>query len=103
MKEISTTFKDYEILASKVEEFLRKKHKKKILTKEQKSIAEQLAQAIVINEDKANWGHNIKDYCEGKTDNQEKVNKLLEIAQEHSVDLFSAAILNHSQISLEKV
>ena len=33
----------------------------------------------------------------------EKINKLSIISEEHSVDLFSAAILNHSQISSEKV
>ncbi len=103
MKGVSTIFKEYEILASKVEEFLKKKHKKKSLTTEQKAVAEQMAQSIIINEDKVNWDHSIKAYCEGKQDNQEKINKLLEIAEEHSVDLFSAAILNHSQISLEKV
>ena len=62
-----------------------------------------MAQNIIINEDKVNWDYSIKAYCEGKQDNQEKINKLLEIAEEHSVDLFSAAILNHSQISSEKV
>jgi hypothetical protein len=103
MKNVSSVFKEYEILASKVEEFLQKKHKKKSLTTEQKSIAEKMAQNIIINEDKVNWDYSIKAYCEGKQDNQEKINKLLEIAEEHSVDLFSAAILNHSQISSEKV
>ena len=103
MKNVSSVFKEYEILASKVEEFLKKKHKKKSLTTEQKSIAEKMAQNIIINEDKVNWDYSIKAYCEGKQDNQEKINKLLEIAEEHSVDLFSAAILNHSQISSEKV
>ena len=103
MKNVSSVFKEYEILASKVEEFLKKKHKKKSLTTEQKSIAEKMAQNIIINEDKLNWDCTIKAYCEGKQDNQEKINKLLEIAEEHSVDLFSAAILSHSQISSEKV
>ena len=104
MKNISNTFKEYEILASKVEEFLKKKHKRKNLTSEQKAIAEQMAQTIIINEDKVNWDHSIKAYCEGeKQDNPEKVSKLLDIAQEHNVDIFSAAILNISQISEEKV
>jgi hypothetical protein len=104
MKGISQTFKEYEILSAKVEDFLKKKHKKKSLNKEQKSIAEQIAQNIIINEEKTNWDYSIKAYCEGeKQDNPEKVAKLLEIAEEHNVDIFSAAILNISQISTEKV
>ena len=100
MKEISQTFKEYEILSAKVEDFLKKKHKKKNLNSEQKSIAEQIAQNIIINEEKNNWDYSIKAYCEGeKKDNQEKIAKLLDIAEEHGVDIFSAAILNISQIS----
>jgi len=104
MKGISQSFKDYEILSAKVEEFLKKKHKKKSLNKEQKSIADQIAQNIIINEEKANWDYSIKAYCEGqKQDDPEKMAKLLEIAEEHNVDIFSAAILNISQVSEEKV
>lgn len=104
MKGISQSFKDYEILSAKVEEFLKKKHKKKALNKEQKSIADQIAQNIIINEEKANWDYSIKAYCEGqKQDDPEKMAKLLEIAEEHNVDIFSAAILNISQVSGEKV
>lgn len=104
MKEISQNFKEYEMLCAKVEEFLKKKHKKKSLNAEQKSIAEQMAQNIIINEEKSNWDYSIKAYCEGeKKDDQEKINKLLDIAEEHGVDIFSAAILNISQISEEKV
>jgi hypothetical protein len=104
MKGISQSFKEYEMLSAKVEDFLKKKHKKKSLNKEQKSIAEQIAQNIIINEEKTNWDYSIKAYCEGeKQDNPEKMAKLLEIAEEHNVDVFSAAILNISQISREKV
>lgn len=104
MKGISQTFKEYEVLSAKVEDFLKKKHKKKNLNPEQKSIAEQIAQNIIINEEKANWDYSIKAYCEGeKQDNPEKISKLLEISEEHGVDIFSAAILNISQISEEKV
>jgi hypothetical protein len=104
MKEISKTFKEYEILSAKVEEFLKKKHKKKNLNQEQKTVAEQIAQNIIINEEKLNWDHSIKAYCEGeKQDSPEKIAKLLDIAEEHNVDIFSAAILNISQISQEKV
>ena len=104
MKEISKTFKEYEMLSAKVEEFLKKKHEKKTLNQEQKTVAEQIAQNIIINEEKLNWDHSIKAYCEGeKQDNPEKIAKLLDISEEHNVDIFSAAILNISQISSEKV
>jgi hypothetical protein len=104
MKGISQTFKEYEMLSAKVEEFLKKKHKKKSLNQEQKSIAEQISQNIVINEEKANWDYSIKAYCEGeKQDKPENIAKLLDISEEHGVDIFSAAILNISQISSEKV
>lgn len=104
MKAISQTFKEYEILSAKVEEFLKNKHEKKSLTKEQKSISEQIAKNIVINEEKRNWDYSIKAYSEGeKRDDPEKMLKLLELAEEHSVDIFSAALLNLSQTLKEKV
>jgi len=104
MKAISQTFKEYEILSAKVEEFLKNKHKKKSLTKEQKSISEQIAKNIIINEEKTNWDYSIKAYSEGeKQDDPKKMIKLLEIAEEHNVDIFSAALLNLSQNLREKV
>ncbi len=104
MKGISQTFKEYEILCAKVEEFLRNKHKKKSLNKEQKAIAEQIAKNIIINEEKTNWDYSIKAYTEGeKQDDPKKMVKLLEIAEEHNIDIFSAALLNLSQAFQEKV
>lgn len=104
MQAISQAFKEYEMLSAKVEEFLRNKHKKKSLNKEQKAISEQIAKNIIINEEKTNWDYSIKAYSEGeKQDDPKKINKLLEIAEEHNVDIFSAALLNLSQISKEKV
>ena len=104
MKAISQTFKEYEILSAKVEEFLKNKHKKKSLTKEQKSISEQIAKNIIINEEKSNWDYSIKAYSEGeKQDDPKKMVKLLELAEEHNVDIFSAALLNLSQNLREKV
>jgi len=104
MKGISQTFKEYEILCAKVEEFLRNKHKKKSLNKDQKAIAEQIAKNIVINEEKINWDYSVKAYTEGeKQDDPNKMIKLLEIAEEHGIDIFSAALLNLSQAFKEKV
>ena len=103
--EISNSFKVFESLSSLVEEFLKKKHKSKNLNVEQKSVAESIAKLIFTNEDKSNWEKSVKNYCSGsdKPANEARINELQSIADEHSIDLFSAAILNYSQISQTKV
>jgi len=101
---ISQSFREYESLTNDVAEALKKKHKKKSLNKEQVQVAEAMAKAIFMNEEKADWTSSIKSYLAGNTkSNVEKINKLSAISEEHSVDLFSAAILNFSQTYLEKV
>ena len=101
---ISQSFREYEGLTNDVAEALKKKHKKKSLNKEQEQVAEAIAKAIFMNEEKDNWNSSIKSYLAGNTkSNIEKINKLSTISEEHSVDLFSAAILNFSQTYSEKV
>ena len=102
---ISNAFKTFESLNSSVEEFLKKKHKKKNLNEDQKSIAEAIAKVIFTNEEKDNWEKSIKNYCSGsdRPSNSQRIEELQKIADEHSIDLFSAAILNYSQISQQKV
>lgn len=101
---ISKAFKEYENLTNDVAEALKKKHKKKSLNKEQQEVAEALAKAIFMNEEKTNWNSSIKAYLAGNTkSNTERINELTKIVEEHSIDLFSAAILNYSQTYLEKV
>jgi hypothetical protein len=57
-----------------------------------------------MNEEKDNWDSSIKAYLAGNTkSNADKINKLAKIAEDHAVDLFSAAILNFSQTYSEKV
>lgn len=104
MKAVSETFKQYEFLTARVEEFLKKMHKKKSLNAKQKEIAEEISKTIVMNETRDKWEHSIKAYCEKQQPtNEELLNKLRDISEVHSVDLFSAAILNCSQINSEKV
>lgn len=99
VKEISQAFKDYEGLNAEIEGFLKKKHKKKSLNEDQKTVAESIAKAIFMNEEKQSWSSSIKSYLDGETkQNIERIEKLTNISQEHSIDLFSAAILNYSQI-----
>jgi hypothetical protein len=101
---ISQSFREYENLTNDTIEALKKKHKKKSLNKEQTEIAESIAKAIFMNEEKDNWDSSIKAYLAGNTkSNADKINKLAKIAEDHSVDLFSAAILNFSQTYSEKV
>lgn len=101
---ISQSFREYENLTNNVIEALKKKHKKKSLNKEQTEIAESIAKAIFMNEEKDNWDSSIKAYLAGNTkSNADRINKLAKIAEDHSVDLFSAAILNFSQTCSEKV
>lgn len=99
VEKISQSFKDFESLNGNVEDFLKKKHKKKSLNEQQKSICEEIAKNIFINEDKNNWISSIKEYASEKIKTCEE-NKLLilkNIMNEHGIDLFSAAVLNYSQ------
>lgn len=99
VQKISESFKDFEILGAAVEDFVKKKHKKKTLNQEQKQICEEIAKSIFINENKENWQTCIKEYLSGKNKNcsEDKFSILKNIMDEHSIDLFSAAILNNSQ------
>ena len=104
VKGISQAFKDYEVLNAEVEEFLKKKHKKKSLNEDQKTAAESIAKAIFMSEQKDSWSSSIKSYLNGEAkQNIERLEELTNISQEHSIDLFSAAVLNYSQLSQEKV
>ena len=98
VKGISQSFKDYEALNAEVEEFLKKKHKKKSLNEDQKAAAESIAKAIFMSEQKDSWSSSIKSYLNGEAkQNVERLKELTNISQEHSIDLFSAAVLNYSQ------
>ena len=53
-----------------------------------------------MNEDKENWTKAIDLHSNGKAKtNQEKINHLQQVAEHFDLDLFSAAVLNYSQIS----
>jgi len=100
VKNISQSFKDYETLNAEVEDFLKKKHKKKSLNEDQKTVAESIAKDIFMNEKKDDWSSSIKSYLDGEAkQNIERLEELTNISQEHSIDLFSAAVLNYSQNS----
>jgi hypothetical protein len=53
-----------------------------------------------MNEKKDDWSSSIKSYLNGEAkQNIERLEELTNISQEHSIDLFSAAVLNYSQNS----
>ena len=100
IKGVAESFKQFEDLNKQVEDFLKKKHKKKSLNDQQKIVAEDLAKMIFINEEKNKWNESIELYLSGNNkENPEKLEKIKIISEDHSVDLFSAAVLYFSQIS----
>lgn len=99
LKGVSEAFKEFEKLEAKVEDFLKKKHKKKTLSPEQLQVVEEMAKGIFTNEEKDKWTTSISEYAAGSAKpNENRISKLKEIAEEHGVDLFNASILNFSQI-----
>lgn len=78
--------------------FLKKKHKIKKLSEAQLSIASEILNVIIANEEIENWKNCIEEYCNNPTDkNQDRVNKILAIASEHQVDTYMAALLYASK------
>ena len=95
--------KDNLILAQKltteVEASLRKKHSKRKLGKQQKAVAEQIAELIIANEIPADWSAKIDVYLENPIDhNPDRVEKIQDVAYQHQVDPYLASILHASEI-----
>ncbi len=100
MTKVADNFKEFQKLENEVKAFFRKKHKKRNLTKKQTEVCEEMAKNIFMNEDKENWTKAIDLHSNGKAKtNQEKINHLQQVAEHFDLDLFSAAVLNYSQIS----
>ena len=89
-------------LETGVVEELKKIHKIKKLNKVQKSVAEQIAKLIVVNEDPEKWIESIASYSESPVDkNMDRVKKVLEVAPEHQIEESLASILLISQTKKE--
>lgn len=81
-------------LSSKVESFLKRKHKVKELTEAQISIVESITELIIINEEPENWAKKVKAYIDKPEDkNLERVEQVTSIACEHQVNPYLAGIL----------
>jgi hypothetical protein len=98
-----TKIKNNLISAQKLNEeicdFLRKKHNLKKMSQEQKNIADQISKIILSNELPENWINSIGEYVNKPYDkNDNMVNNILNISNEHQVDSYLASILYHSKI-----
>ena len=81
-----------------VEAGLRKQHKIKRLSKQQKQIAEDITCLIIANEDVGDWDKNINKYIKKPVDhNHERIKEIRDIAGEHHVDDYLASILYASK------
>jgi len=91
------------ILAQKLEEevsaFLRKKHKIRKLSGQQKEVAEQISKIIIANESPEVWNSKIEDYVNSPTDkNTQNISSIDSIAYNHQIDSYLASILFHSKV-----
>jgi hypothetical protein len=84
-------------LFKNVEGSLKKKHKLKKLSEEQKTVCEQIACVIISNETPQDWNSKIQQYLEKPIDqNPERISMIREIALQHQVDDYLASILHAS-------
>ncbi|MEK6880843.1 MAG: hypothetical protein AABY22_14585 [Nanoarchaeota archaeon] len=99
ISKIVDNYKKFDELVSKMEKDLLKEHNIKNLNKKQKETINEIAELITANEDPENWIKNYKDYLKEPIDkNKDRVNDIIEYAQEFGVDVFAASILYASRI-----
>ena len=85
-------------LFKSVEAALRKQHKIKRLSKQQKQIAEDITCLIIANEEVKDWDKNINKYIKKPVDhNHERIKEIRDIAGEHQIDDYLASILYASK------
>ena len=86
-------------LVPEVENQLRKFHKKRKLSQQQKEVASEIASIIIANEDPSCWKDNVSKYITNPIDSDEgRIKEIREIAYEHQVDDYLASILYNSKI-----
>ena len=86
-----------------VEASLRRIHKRKRLSKQQKEVAREITNIVIANEEPPNWLAKAGRYAAEPTDrNHERVKKVQDVAYEHQVDDFLAGILYASVHEGEK-
>ena len=86
-------------LTDSVEASLRKMHKKRKLSKQQKEVAAGISEIIIANEEPSDWSSKIEEYISSPIDsNEDRVKKIQDIAFTHQVDSYLASILFNSKI-----
>jgi hypothetical protein len=81
-------------LVPEVEKELRKIHKRKRLSKQQKEVAQQICGVLIANEEPEDWKQKVSEYCKNPVDTDDKrIKEINEIACEHQVDHYLASIL----------
>jgi hypothetical protein len=86
-----------------VEASLRRIHKRKRLSKQQKEVAREITNIVIANEEPPNWLAKAGRYAAEPTDrNHERVKEVQDVAYEHQVDDFLAGILYASVHEGEK-
>ena len=86
-------------LQSTVEEEICKTLKTKELSESSKETAKEVVEVILANEDPKNWFDKVKEYIKNPWDkNQDRVQKVQEIAYAHQLDPYLASILFASKI-----
>ena len=84
-------------LNSEVEKLLRDKHSIKRMTNKQKAVAQDITELIMANEEPQNWKSNASKYLDNPVDSdKERVSEVSEIALNHQVDNYLAAVLKAS-------
>lgn len=97
-----STLKDVILASQKLHEdvknVLAKKHKLKKLNDTQVSVANEIAELIIANEDRDSWKDKIQAYIDEPIDkNAERVAEINEIAATHELTPFFASLLYHSK------
>lgn len=99
--QIATNLARFDLLSGSIENYLKEKFKRKKLVKEQKEIVNEVAETIAMNENPDKWLESIAKYINEPVSSSENLNTVMEIAQQHGVDIKTAILLMHSQIDEE--
>lgn len=96
---LAKNFKLFTEFENSVVEILKKKHKKKTLSDDQKSFAHDLARNIAINEEKENWTAKVVELFLQKPQIKSTSKSLAvdEISAKHNCEPFAASLLYESQ------
>jgi len=99
--QIAANLTRFDLLSGSIENYLKEKFKKKKLIKQQKEIVNEVAETIAMNEKPEQWLESIAKYINEPVTNTENLTTVMDIAQEHGVDIKTAIVLMHSQIDEE--